>query len=143
MFIRWKHRASTGTLDRVERWRRQAEQRHIGRLGNPGSTTHYAYLVENTRIAGKPRQRVLLYLGCIADHNAHNSRTTHHLGNLSARYWFWRDAQGKLDTVSMDADTRRRCEAALAAVVPLLSEAETAAIDARLAAFRAADIPLT
>jgi len=118
MFVRWKHRASTQEPDRDARMLRRWQTPRPGRVGNPGSTSHYAYLVES--VDGKPRQRVQAYLGCIADHNAQSFMTVHHLGNPFARYWFWHDARAKLDAGPMDAETRERCEATLARVVPPL-----------------------
>ena len=131
MFIRWKHRASAQVTGNLPRGRR-------GRIGFPGSTTHYAYLVETSRVDGKPRQRVIAYLGCIADGDGWRA-PVHRLSNPSARYWFWRDARAKLDAVPLAAAVRARCEAALAAVVPLPSTEETAQMEQALAAFKAAD----
>ena len=62
--------------------------------------------------------------------------TVHRLTNPAARYWFWHDARAKLGSIPMDAPTRRRCEAALAAVVPPPTEEEAVNLEAKMSALR-------
>ncbi len=133
MYIRWTHRRSTA-VDWVTRLRAGAR----GRAGNnPGDVSHYAYLVQSTRIDGKPRQRLVAYIGSIVDSQGGTRRTTRCLSNPADRYWFWRDAGAKLDAAGLADAARARCEAALASVVPPLAGDDLAAYEAQLAAFAA------
>jgi hypothetical protein len=97
MFVRWK--------------------RHEGKRG----TSHYAYLVQSQRVGGKPRLRVLRYLGGIKEAERHlpvlDARN-----HFTGRWVFWHDVLKKLG--GLDAATRGKVEAALAAVVPAVTAAE-------------------
>jgi hypothetical protein len=102
MFVRWK--------------------RHEGKRG----TSHYAYLVQSQRVGGKPRLRVLRYLGGIKDAERHLPVLDAH-NRTTGRYDFWCDVRRKLG--SLDAATRQKVEAGLAAVVPALTADEDAAAE--------------
>ena len=118
MFIRWKRRQEKGPYgyDEHRRWRRL------------GTVRHCAYLMESRRVEGRPRQQVVCYLGSITDHQ---------LKDLSKRHHFWEMGRIRLDSVEMDAATRERSEAAIAAVVPLPSVEDVTEYERRTAGARA------
>jgi hypothetical protein len=111
MFVRWK--------------------RHEGKRG----TSHYAYLVESRRVEGKPRLRVLHYLGGIKEAARHlpvlDARQ-----HLTGRWVFWHGALKKLG--GLDAATRQKVEAGLAAVVPAVTADEDEEVERVIAERRKA-----
>jgi hypothetical protein len=105
MFVKWKRR-------RLYQTRANYLWRH-----DPG-WVRAAYLVESVRTAAGPRHRHVCYLGSIRE--------------ISAHYWchrapFWAAATRRLDAAGIEGPARSRCEAALQAVVPRVTEEEWAA----------------
>jgi len=92
MFVRWKKRKLT-----------RAWHKHRGDI------VLCAQLVECRRVDGKPRQKVIKYLGSIHDYGRDTSG--HQLG-------FWDTADRALGELTLDAAARREVEAALLAKVP-------------------------
>jgi len=92
MFVRWKTRKSTlNGRGRVER------------------VTHYAVLVESTRVDGKPRQRFIAHIG-----NYHEGGQV----GLHPHVDFWRQVEHRLKSLNLAADVRERVERKLAERVP-------------------------
>jgi hypothetical protein len=67
MFVRWKKRKSVDKHP-GHQWRKA------------GELTYSAELVESMRINGKPRQRVIVFLGSIKQSE---------LASVTSRYYFW------------------------------------------------------
>jgi hypothetical protein len=103
MYIRWKRR-----------WRRRRQE-----------WAHYAELVECVWVAGRPRQRVVGYLGSLRapywDAPAHRQR-------------FWAQVDQRLPALGLDLETTQRLEARLAQQVRRPTPAELTALAARRAA---------
>lgn len=91
MYVRWKRRAQKKT----SRW-------------NPDPQLLAAYLVESRRVDGKPRQRVVAYLGSIGEG---------FLGEAGPRAYFWRQANSRLDALALSPPARATVESALLQVV--------------------------
>ena len=108
MFVRWKRRKLK------KRWR-------------PGYA-HYAQLVESRRIDGKPRQRVIKYLGAV--------RNPEQL-SPGQRFGFWDTANKALSELDLDGDARQAIEAKLLAVVPRPTAEQYAEREQRRVAIRA------
>lgn len=70
-------------------------------------------LVESCRVEGKPRHRVVAYLGGIRD-----AMHTNH------RIAFWQNVRHRLDQLDLDPDTRAKIETDIATRVPYTSEDE-------------------
>jgi hypothetical protein len=104
MYIRWKRR-----------WRRRRQE-----------WAHYAELVACVWAAGRPRQRVVSYLGSLRepyrDAPAHRQR-------------FWAQVEQRLTTLGLDPGTQQRLTAQLAQQVPRPTPAELTALEARRATF--------
>ena len=94
MFIKWQTRE------------RRTSVRILGHLVT-------CSLVESHRVDGKPRHRVVAYLGGVRD-----ALHTNH------RILFWHNVRYRLDQLDLDPDIRTRIEADIAARVPYTSEAE-------------------
>lgn len=94
MFIKWQTRA------------RRTSAKNLGHLLT-------CSLVESCRVDGKPRHRVLAYLGGIRD-----AMPTNH------RIAFWQNARHRLDKIDLDHDTRAKVETDIAKRVPYTSEDE-------------------
>ena len=81
------------------------------------SVTLYAYIVENVREAGGPRQHVLCYLGGIKEEK---------LSDIQERYQFYKRCMypftAAVATLPIDGQTEARLIAQLADVVPLETE---------------------
>ena len=106
------------------RWRRyRGKPKYVNSAWLPG-ISHRAYLVRSARVEGRPRQQLVRYLGSIRDF-----LIVHPFPDYRAR--FWRDVRHNLDEVELDAATRARCEAAIAAVVPPVTPEEEAKIQER------------
>jgi len=99
MYVRWK------------RYARKGEKRYERGVGfvAEGRTLWTVVLVESQRIGGKPRQRVVRYLGAMSDHQ---------LCYPARRLDFWRSVERHLDDLGITGDDRGRIEARLAGVVP-------------------------
>jgi hypothetical protein len=110
MFVRWK---------RTKRLRRRRSTvRETGRLAL------VAMLVQAERRDGKPRQRVVAYLGTIG---------TDRLGHPYPRRWFWEKCDARLGSLTLEPAERARIEAAIEGVVPRPSPEEIAAAEQELA----------
>ncbi len=95
MFVRWKKRRST---DRAF-W----HAKH-------GSVTYYAVLIESVRVGGQPRQRFVAHLASYNEGDTRRARMQH--------VDFWRQAERRLNELSIADGTRARIEAKLAERVP-------------------------
>lgn len=74
-----------------------------------------AYLVENTRIDGKPRQKILAYLGSIIDVK---------IANMGARNRFWENVKTHLKEVKLDRDQKAAIVQKIAQRIPKVSDDE-------------------
>ena len=92
MYVRWKKRART--------------RRHRP----TGEHTLTAVLVTSQRVDGRPRQRIVAYLGSIGEH--HTSVYWHQVD-------FWKSAAQHLEQLDLDADTATRIREQLAQIVPV------------------------
>ena len=102
MFVRWKRRPAAGGV------------------------LLSAVLVSSRRVDGRPRQRIVGYLGSVRDV---------HLADSRRRERFWRGADARLEGLGLAPAERRAVEARLLATVPRPTAAELAATDTE---FRAA-----
>ncbi len=93
MFVRWKRRP----VRRRRPW------------SPPDEQVLCAYLVENRRVDGRTRQRVVRYLGAIKEGQLAYPLSTDH---------FWRRVDAALGELGLDDDRRRAIEARLMAAVP-------------------------
>jgi len=80
----------------------------------PATVTRSAQLVKSERVDGKPRQRIVAYLGALQD----GAR------DVRAREWFWKRLLPRLDALNLDAAERARIVAQIAEVVPRGTEVE-------------------
>jgi hypothetical protein len=103
MYIRWKRYPLRRTAD----------------------VTLKAFLVHSVRVAGRPRQRILGYLGTIRLRYQHAP---------AHRQRFWQQVARRLTALQVDPDTRAALEAGLARVVPRLTPADLATLEAQRAA---------
>jgi hypothetical protein len=74
-----------------------------------------AYLAENVRIDGKPKQKIISYLGSINDAK---------ITNLSANEKFWQSVTSHLRTLPLDKDQRKNIEHMLQERIPKVSDRE-------------------
>jgi hypothetical protein len=121
MFLRWKRRARVTIKPAKRSWIIHLR----GKLRPTGRFLLTAQLVRSERISGKPRQKVVAYLGAISEEQ---------LGEIGARVGFWRGAMAKLDGLSLDAATRGEIEAELHSRVRRPTPEEVAEADRQLAA---------
>ena len=103
MYIRWKRSPLRRTAD----------------------VTLKAFLVHSVRVQGRPRQRILGYLGAIRQRYQHAP---------AHRQRFWQQVTPRLTALPVDAVTRAVLEADLARVVPRLTPADLATLEAQRAA---------
>jgi hypothetical protein len=112
MFVRWKRRA-------------------LARLPLDGSSkpghVRYAVLVKCVRIEGKPRQKVVCYLGHIKERDI--SSTAHRLR-------FWATVDRTLDALRLETSKRPLIEQKIALTVPRPSPAEWSKMSQRFEAWR-------
>jgi hypothetical protein len=94
MFVRWKRYARKTQL----RWKNAREYEEITH------TLLVAALVQSERRQGKPRQKVVAYLGSIREER---------LSEVLPREWFWSHAVDVLDRLGFDANQRAVVETAL------------------------------
>lgn len=120
MYIRWKrratyHQAHTGTYQ----WKRgRTGKQHIAAVRERRPTGDYilsAQLVECHRVDGKPRQKVIKYLGTISE------RGIEHIGH---RVHFWRHVGAALKTLDLAPEQQHIIEQALHARVPFPAKEE-------------------
>jgi hypothetical protein len=116
MYIRWNVRQRAHT---VTPWRED-------------TVTRSAALVQSVRVEGKPRQRIVAWLGSVNEGRLLRAKGWE---DEAPRRWFWRRARPRLaDLVAQGVLTPEQ-EATftvqLAAVVPPLTDAEERAADER------------
>lgn len=99
MYIRWKTRVG-------KKWQR--------------GPTFSAYLVRCERVHGKPRQKILAYLGSVGEDKIHS-----HLNELM-RERFWQHAHQALASLALTDQEQATIREALAQKVPPLTEQERA-----------------
>ena len=92
MYVRWKKRMRT--------------KRHRP----TGEHTLTAVLVTSQRVDGRPRQRIVAYLGSIGEHRT---------GFYWHQFDFWKSAAQHVDQLGLDAETVARIREDLAQVVPV------------------------
>src|SRR5262245_31779952 len=95
MFVRWKTRTPRRS------WYADFPHR------NPGPS-YSAVLVRSERVDGKPRQKVVLYLGHIKEKYRHSP---------ARRFYFWERADRLLDSLNLTPAERQKIEEQLSAVV--------------------------
>ena len=124
MFVRWKRRVSRPL------WHAQRnDQDHI----------RYAVVVRSERVDGKPRQRIVKYLGGIRESYvvpAITDRLTRRKA-LYARQRFWRSVPTALASLDLPGHERDAIEAKIDARVPRLTAEEEAELAWTAAAARA------
>ncbi len=81
-----------------------------------------AELVECRRVDGKPRQRLLAYLGGIREAYVDEREGKHRA--------FWRGVDERLDTLGLDPETRARVEASVESRVRRVTPENQAEFDA-------------
>ena len=110
MFVRWKHKMIT-------------KNAHWYQTTRKGEKTHQAYLVESKRIDGKPRLKVIAYLGSIRDSE---------IEAIMHRFYFRRNARAIINHHCMDEGQRQRAEEKLAELVEEPDEQEALKTGAEL-----------
>src|SRR5438445_1807740 len=100
MYIRWKRCVLRRTAD----------------------VTLKAFLVDSVRVAGRPRQRILGYLGAIRER--YQQAPAH-------RQRFWHQVTQRLPALGVDPCTQAALEACLARVDPRLTPADLAILEAQ------------
>jgi hypothetical protein len=113
MYVRWKLRC-------CKQWVAWQE----------ADVTYSAYLVESKRVAGKPQQKVIVFLGSIR----HGSEGCWHFRNLfhdrAARFQFLRWLEVRLDRLELAPEQRLRIVAQVNQEVPPLTPDEQARYEA-------------
>jgi hypothetical protein len=102
MFVRWKRRKKAVTKP----------GRRPRRRSDAGDSL-YCVLIESRRIEGKPRQRVVCYLGSVDEGR---------LDKTWLRVDFWDDIKPKLDRLSLTRTERQRIEDSIQQIVPRVPE---------------------
>jgi hypothetical protein len=116
MFVRSKKRA---TRKQVYRYRQIGGRRVWAKASEPtGDYALSAQLVECHRIDGKPRQRVVKYLGIISQGQ---------IASVNHRTYFWRHVGAALSELALPAEQQRAIELALHERVPFPTNEEAAA----------------
>src|SRR5687768_11322284 len=104
MFVKWKRRPV-------------GANRSYG--GSPYNEQHLiAVLVRSERVDGKPRQKLVKYLGTIRDSYIEPGSITNEYVRaraINAKEWFWRRVSSVLAETEMTPSERERAEAAVAA----------------------------
>ena len=90
-----------------------------------GSPLLTAALVENRRVDGKPRQRVMAYLAGIRERFIGEREKEHRQ--------FWRKIDERLDDLGLDPATRTRIEGSIEARVPRVTDENQAVFAAEAA----------
>lgn len=119
MYVRWKRRAMRKQVYIGRKWAIVKGERKIVNVRESRPTGEYALsaqLVESRRVDGKPRQKVIKYLGTI------NESRIHYVGH---RIGFWRTAQAAFKALALPPDQQHTIELALHARVPFPSQEET------------------
>ncbi len=111
------------------RWKRRQRSVWVPLRGNVLAWTRYLYLCESRRVDGRPRQRVIGYLGGFQERYAHDESNEGIQKRLS--FW-WRADQWLEDRELMDEKTCNRLQAKIAEVVPRPDEQALSAYKARM-----------
>jgi hypothetical protein len=102
VFVRWKRRKKAATKP----------GRRPRRRSDAGDSL-YCVLIESRRIEGKPRQKVVCYLGSVDEK---------HLDKTWLRVDFWDVIKPKLDRLALTRKQRQRIEDSIQRIVPRVSE---------------------
>ncbi len=92
MYVRWK----------VRKLSKRGSQ-------GPARRAFYAVVAECSRVDGKPRQKVIKYLGRIHEQS---------IADPAERLEFWKSALGKLDELDIESAIRSKLESKMSEVVP-------------------------
>jgi hypothetical protein len=106
MFIRWKRRKKAATKP----WRQPRSRSDAG-------DSLYCVLVESQRISGKPRQKVICYLGSLDEGDREK---------LWLRVDFWDAVVRKLDGLHLNPRDRDKIEKSIGRIVSRVPEHEAA-----------------
>jgi hypothetical protein len=120
MFVRWERRERVSVKRRRLRDERGRKHYVAAPPRKTGEFVLVVRLVKSERRDGKPRQKVVAYLGIVREEYAEHP--TH-------REAFWRRASARLDALGLDPEERGKIEAALLARVPRPSAEEVAAAE--------------
>ncbi len=110
------------------RWKRRQRSVRVYLRGNVPAWTRYLYLCESKRIEGKPRQRVVAYLGDFQERYAHDESEE---GIKRRKSFWWRADQWLEDRELMDEETCKRLQAKIAEAVPRPDEQALSAYKAK------------
>ena len=102
MFVRWKRRKKAATKP----------GRNPRRRSDAGDSL-YCVLIESRRIEGKPRQKVVCYLGSVDEG---------HLDKTWLRVDFWDAIKPKLDGLDLTRKERQRIEDSIQQIVTRIPE---------------------
>jgi len=105
MYVRWKKQKRSKKVDAYYFIQSSTHPQ----LGKREACLLTAYLVENTRIDGKPKQKILSYLGSINDAKIINS---------GANEVFWKSVDTHLKALNLKRDQRADIEQKLQLRVP-------------------------
>jgi hypothetical protein len=87
MYIRWKKKASRGNCQKWRDWKQMED------------TVRSAYVVENARIEGKPRQKIIACLGSFHEYDLDRLDTM--MGSETTRQRFARVALRKIRALKL------------------------------------------
>ena len=107
MFIRWKRRPKAPT-----------KPRRRPRFRSDKGDSLYCVVVESQRVDGKPRQKVVMYLGSLDEKDREK---------MWQRVDFWDLVGPKLDSLQLTKRQRTRIEESISVVVARVSDEEAAA----------------
>jgi hypothetical protein len=114
MFVRWKRRERVSR--KAWKWKAGGPRNWKKETQGTGEFLLVAVLVRSERRDGKPRQKVVAYLGAIAEDG---------LADFWPRKHFWTAADGRLDALALDPGARQKIKAFLQARVPRPTAEET------------------
>jgi hypothetical protein len=115
MFVRWKTREHWRTKFVWRRHRNTDEIYCVGKTKEYDGKSSSAVLVCSERVNGKPRQRIVCYLGHIKEKS---------LDSKARQLYFWEGIDRHLDALSLSPAERQRIEEQLREVVPRPSPEE-------------------
>jgi hypothetical protein len=131
MYVRWKRRAMRKQVYVGRKWAVVKGQRKIVHIKESRPTGDYALsaqLVESHRVDGKPRQKVIKYLGTINE-----SR----IDQVNHRIGFWRTASTAFKALGLPPDQLHTIEQALHARVPFPTQEDVQKAHDEMAALMA------
>ena len=115
------------------RWKRRPVGANRGYSGSPQNEQHLdVVLARSERVDGKPRQRVVKYLGTIRESYIDPASITNTYVQTRARFaltWFWEKVDRALGELELDDATRELLAANVAARVPRLTQEDRAALE--------------